>query len=43
LRAAGTPLAQAVVVTAMRGGLETAVAISTGDDELIDGLLDMVF
>lgn len=41
-RAAGTPLAQAIV-TAMRGGLgETAVSTSS-DDALIDDLLDMVF
>jgi len=42
-RAAGTPLAQAVVA-AMRGGLATAVSpAAADDDELTDGLLDMVF
>lgn len=42
-RELGTPLAQAVVA-AMRGGLETAVSpAAADDDELTDGLLDMVF
>lgn len=32
------------VITAMRGGLETAVSpAAADDDELTDGLLDMVF
>lgn len=42
-RAGGIPLAQAIIV-AMRGGVATAVATTTADDdEMADDLLELVF
>lgn len=41
-QASGAPLAQAIIA-AMRGGLPRMAATSDADDDLVDGLLNMIF